>query len=75
MITTFIEPDATQKRSRLTVPRSKNTQPCISSISSPGFKDVAVHHEPELRGAFKRMAEKGIRWTSYSTTEREYDEE
>jgi hypothetical protein len=49
----------------LTTPRPKNTETLIAHPPTPGFDNVKIHHEPELKGGFKALSEKGIRITNY----------
>jgi DNA-directed RNA polymerase subunit RPC12/RpoP len=52
-------------RQRLSIP-SQDTEPCVTSIQYDYSKDVAIRHEPELRGGSAALAKKGtIRFTSY----------
>ena len=58
-----------RKKSKLETPR-KNTEPAITSVGVT--PDVSVRHIPEMRGGFAALAKKGtIRFTSYSTSEKE----
>jgi ribosomal protein L37AE/L43A len=66
-------PDKTpiRKKSKLGMQREE-VEPAVISIQTGFGKEVEVRHEPELRGGFAAMAKKGtIRFTSYSTTEKE----
>jgi hypothetical protein len=50
---------------KLSIP-SQDTEPCVTSIQYDYNKDVAVRHEPELKGGFAALAKSGtIRFTSY----------
>jgi hypothetical protein len=33
-------------------------------------KEVEIHHEPEIKGAFKALQQKGLKITDYHTTEK-----
>jgi hypothetical protein len=33
--------------------------------TTPGIPDVSIRHEPELKGAFKALKDKGLRFTHY----------
>ena len=58
-----------RKKSKLETP-NKNIEPAVST--TPGIPDISIRKEPELRGGFAQLAKKGtIRFTSYSTTEKE----
>jgi|SRR5215204_2128445 len=63
------ESENIRKESKITVP-DRNTELAITSV---GYTpDVSIRHEPTLRGGFAQLAKKGtIRFTSYSTTEKE----
>jgi DNA-directed RNA polymerase subunit RPC12/RpoP len=50
-----------RKESKITVP--ERNEPAVASI---GFTpDVSIRHEPELKGAFKVLKDKGLRFTHY----------
>jgi hypothetical protein len=58
-----------RKDSKIIVP-DRNIEPAAASIDV--IPEVSIRHEPELRGSFAQLAKKGtIRFTSYSTTEKE----
>src|SRR5918995_2007540 len=62
-----------RKKSKLETP-NKTIEPAVST--TPGIPDISLHKEPELRGGFAELAKKGsIRFTSYSTAEKDYKEE
>jgi hypothetical protein len=47
-----------------------NVEPAITSVGN--IPDVSIRHKPTLRGGFAQFAKKGtIKFTSYSTTEKE----
>jgi hypothetical protein len=50
-----------KRKSRLTTPRSKNTETLISTVPTPGFDEVKINHTPQPRGALARMQEKGLK--------------
>jgi predicted RNA-binding Zn-ribbon protein involved in translation (DUF1610 family) len=63
------EAENLRKESKIVVP-DRNEEAAISSIQN--IPDISIRHEPELRGGFAALAKKGtIRFTSYSTTEKE----
>lgn len=62
------ESENLRKESKITVP-DRNVEPAITSIDAT--PDVSIRYEPELKGAFKSLKEKGLRFTSYHTTERD----
>jgi hypothetical protein len=56
-------------KQKLSIPYQDN-EPAVASIGI--MPDVSIRHEPELRGGFAQLARKGtIRFTDYSTTEKE----
>src|SRR5919108_1094959 len=81
MIDEFGEP--IKRKSRLTTPRSKNTETLISTVSTPGFDSVKIDHTPTPKGGLKALQDKGLRITSYvetdgggaPITQRRYDED
>ena len=72
-----------KRKSRLTTPRSKNTETLISTVSTPGFDSVKIDHTPTPKGGLKALQDKGLRITSYVETDgsgtlitqRRYDED
>lgn len=63
------ESENLRKESKIVVP-DRNEEAAISSIQN--IPDISIRHERELRGGFAALAKKGtIRFTSYSTTEKE----
>jgi hypothetical protein len=64
------EAENLRKESKLVVP-DRNVDPAVTSIQTDQSKSVEIRHEPELRGAFAALAKKGLRFTSYQTTEKE----
>jgi hypothetical protein len=62
------EAENLRKESKLTVP-DRNIEPAITSVGN--VPDVSIRHTPPLRGGFAELQKKGIRVTSYSTTEKE----
>src|SRR5215211_7905973 len=52
----------------LTVPEGPAEETLVSSIHS-GYDKVKIRKEPELRGSFKALRDKGLKFTSYTTTE------
>jgi hypothetical protein len=53
----------------LVTPRPKNTETLVSIVPSPHEQDVRIKHERKLFGAFKMMADRGIKFTSYTVTD------
>jgi hypothetical protein len=66
------DPSETQirKKSKLGTQREE-IEPQITSIQTDPSKEVEIRHTVPLRGGFKSLSEKGLRFTSYSTTEKE----
>jgi hypothetical protein len=62
------EEENLRKESKIIVP-NRNIEPAITSVSNT--PDVSIRHEPSLRGGFAELQKKGLRFTSYSTTEKE----
>ena len=62
------EDENLRKESNLIVP-DQNIEPAITSVSNT--PDVSIRHEPTLRGSFAELAKKGLRFTTYNTTEKE----
>jgi DNA-directed RNA polymerase subunit RPC12/RpoP len=56
------ESENLRKESKITVP-DRNAEPAITSVSNT--PDVSIRHEPELKGAFKALKDKGLRFTHY----------
>jgi hypothetical protein len=56
------ESENLRKESKITIP-DRNIEPAITSVSNT--PDVSIRHEPELRGAFKALKDKGLRFTHY----------
>jgi hypothetical protein len=57
-----------RKESKIQVP-DRNTEPAVTSI---GFTpDVSIRHTPPIRGGFAELQKKGIKITSYKTSEKE----
>jgi hypothetical protein len=67
------EPLETQLRKKSKLGTQRNEiEPEITSIQINPSKEVEIRHTIPLRGGFAEMAKKGtIRFTSYSTTEKE----
>jgi transcription elongation factor Elf1 len=60
------EPSETQlrKKSKLGTQREE-IEPEVTSIQIDPSKEVEIRYEPELKGAFKALRDRGIRITSY----------
>jgi hypothetical protein len=56
------ESENLRKELKITVP-DKNIEPAIST--TPGIPDIRIHHEPEIKGAFKYLQQKGLKITNY----------
>ncbi|HET6640150.1 MAG TPA: hypothetical protein VFG77_00930 [Nitrososphaeraceae archaeon] len=63
-----VERDPTQqnirRESKLSVP-DRNIEPAVASIQFDYNKNVAIRHEPEIKGAFKELQKKGLKITNY----------
>jgi hypothetical protein len=66
------EPSETQlrKKSKLGMQREE-VEPAVASIQTDPSKEVEIRHTIPLRGGFEALSKKGLRFTSYSTTEKE----
>jgi hypothetical protein len=47
------------------VPQPRNTETLVSCPDFTNTRDVSVHKEPEPKGTFARLKEKGLRITNY----------
>jgi transcription elongation factor Elf1 len=66
------EPSETQlrKKSKLGTQREE-VEPAVTSIQTNQSKEVEIRHTVLLRGGFEALSKKGLRFTSYQTTEKE----
>ena len=62
------EDENLRKESKLFVP-DRNKEPAVTSIGN--VPDVSIRHTPPIRGGFAELQKKGIKTTSYKTTEKE----
>ena len=62
-ITYDLEDDTVRHKSRLSVPLE--TEPAISTTPTIGADSVAIRHEPELKGSFKALRDRGLKITHY----------
>lgn len=62
-ITYDLEDDTVRHKSRLSVPLE--TEPAVATTPTVGGDAVAIHHEPELKGSFKALRDRGIKITHY----------
>jgi hypothetical protein len=62
------ESENLRKESKLVVP-DRNIEPAVST--TPGIPDISIRHTPEIRGGFAELQKKGIKITSYKTSEKE----
>src|SRR5918992_669015 len=53
------ESENLRKESKIMIP-DRNIEPAISSVGT--IPDVSIRHEPELKGAFKALKDKGLRF-------------
>ena len=65
-------PDVTNIRHQLkiTVP-DRNIEPAVTSIQINMADEVEIRHTPPIRGGFAELQKKGIKITSYKTSEKE----
>ena|SRR5215204_4808440 len=59
--------DNVRHKQRLSVPQT--TEPSITSVGN--VPDVSIRHTPPIRGGLAELQKKGIKITSYKTTEKE----
>ncbi|SRR5215204_59770 len=62
------EDENLRKESKLIVP-DRNIEPAVTSIGN--VPDVSIRHTPPIRGGLAELQKKGIKITSYKTTEKE----
>ncbi|HEU4822556.1 MAG TPA: hypothetical protein VFS97_03960 [Nitrososphaeraceae archaeon] len=60
-----IEIQKTRRKSKLETPHQQNTETLVSSVPTPGFGDVKIKKEPELKGGFLALQQKGLRIKDY----------
>ena len=58
------ENENVRRESKLSVP-DRNIEPAVTSIQHDYKKDVAIHHEPEIKGGLKELQKKGLKITHY----------
>jgi hypothetical protein len=63
-----LEAENLRKESKIAVP-DRNQEVAITSVGST--PDVSIRHIPPIRGGFAELQKKGIKITSYKTTEKE----
>jgi hypothetical protein len=56
------ESENLRKESKIIVP-DRNIEP--AAATTPGIPDIRIHHEPEIKGAFKSLQQKGLKITNY----------
>src|SRR5215204_100869 len=62
------EPSEVRKKPRIETAKT-NVEPAVTSI---GFTpDVSIRHTPPIRGGMAELQKRGVRVTSYHTTEKE----
>jgi hypothetical protein len=44
----------------------RNTEVCVSTTPGVDYESVGIRKEPEIKGAFKTLKEKGLKFTSYN---------
>jgi DNA-directed RNA polymerase subunit RPC12/RpoP len=53
-----------RKESKLSVP-DRNIEPAVATTPGIDYRDVQIHKEPEIKGTFKVLQQKGIKITKY----------
>lgn len=53
-----------RRESKISVP-VRNIEPAVATAPSIGEESVSIRHEPELRGGFKALRDRGIKITYY----------
>jgi hypothetical protein len=56
------ENESIRHKQKLEVP-DRNVEPAIAT--TPGIPDISIRHEPEPKGAFKALQQRGLRITAY----------
>jgi hypothetical protein len=56
------ENESIRHKQKLSVP-DRNIEPAVAT--TPGIPDISIHHEPELKGAFKVLQQKGLKIRDY----------
>jgi hypothetical protein len=64
------ESENLRRESKLFVP-DRSIQPAITSIQTNMADEVEIRHTPPIRGGFAELQKKGIKITSYKTSEKE----
>ena len=62
------EPSEVRKKPRIETAKT-NIEPAVTSIGN--VPDVSIRHTPPIRGSLAELQKKGIKITSYKTTEKE----
>jgi hypothetical protein len=69
---TSFEPSETEMRKKTKLgTQREEIEPAVMSIQTDITKEVEISHTVPMRGGFKSLSDKGLRFTSYSTTEKE----
>jgi hypothetical protein len=58
------ESENLRKESKLIVP-DRNQEAAVTSIQTNMADKVAIRHEPEIKGSFKALRDKGLKITNY----------
>jgi len=69
-----------EDNNRLSMPRERHSEtlvadPRVVPGTNTWYKQVQVKKDPTIRGGLKSLQDKGLRITSYTTTEREYEDD
>jgi uncharacterized Zn ribbon protein len=56
------EDENLRRESKITVP-DRSIEPAVST--TPGIPDISIHKEPELKGSFKALKDRGLKITNY----------
>jgi hypothetical protein len=64
------EDENLRKESKLIVP-DRNIEPAVTSIQTNMADEVEIRHTPEIRGGLAELQKKGLKITSYKTSEKQ----
>jgi hypothetical protein len=56
------ENESIRHKQKLEVP-DRNIEPAIAT--TPGIRDIRIHHEPEIKGGLKALQQRGLKITRY----------
>jgi hypothetical protein len=61
--------ESVQRKTKLVVPRGRNSETLVAQPPTPGFDSVKIHHEIQPRGGLKALQDRGLKITSYSESD------